>query len=382
MTIDRERLDAWERCKPNKAAAARECGIPESTFKSWLREYQRKNGDIEAAREGYAPGHFESGVAPGYLMGKVTIQRGRDGDVERTWERQSPDDIAMRAAMEAAVAAMSAELPRVDPVPAPAASNANLATLYTLTDCHVGALCWHKEGGADWDLQIAENTLVGCFKAMVDAAPSSELGVVNQLGDFLHWDGLLAVTPTSGHHLDADGRFEKLVETAIRILRQVIDLALAKHNRVHVLMCEGNHDLASSVWLRKMFAALYENEPRVQVNDSALPYYCLQHGSTMLGFHHGHLKKNDSLPELFAAQFATVWGSTVKRYIHTGHRHHVEEREHAGVTVTQHPTLAARDAYAARGGWISERSASAITYHSRFGQVGRITVCPEMLEAA
>jgi hypothetical protein len=38
------------------------------------------------------------------------------------------------------------------------------------------------------------------------------------------------------------------------------------------------------------------------------------------------------------------------------------------MTVIQHPTIAARDAYAARGGWLSERAAVAITYHARFGQ--------------
>jgi hypothetical protein len=52
------------------------------------------------------------------------------------------------------------------------------------------------------------------------------------------------------------------------------------------------------------------------------------------------------------------------------------------MTVIQHPTLAARDAYAARGGWLSERSATAITYHDKFGQVARNTVVPEMFEQA
>jgi hypothetical protein len=144
-------------------------------------------------------------------------------------------------------------------------------------------------------------------------------------------------------------------------------------------MAEGNHDMASSVWLRVMFRALYENEPRVEVIDSELPYYVYQHGKTMLAFHHGHLKKNDQLPILFAAQFPKVWGDTTKRYAHCGHRHHAEEKEHSGLTVIQHPTLAARDAYAARGGWIAERAVTAITYHSEFGQVARNTVVPEML---
>jgi len=148
---------------------------------------------------------------------------------------------------------------------------------------------------------------------------------------------------------------------------------------VVVLMAEGNHDISSSIWLRTMFNALYEKEPRVEVIDSEMPYYVYQHGLTMIAFHHGHLKKNDQLPLLFAAQFARVWGDTEKRYCHSGHRHHVEEKEHSGMTVVQHPTLAARDAYASRGGWIAERQVSAITYHKRYGQVAKITITPDML---
>jgi hypothetical protein len=130
-----------------------------------------------------------------------------------------------------------------------------------------------------------------------------------------------------------------------------------------------------------MLTALYEGEPRLTVTDSELPFYVVRWGDNMLGFHHGHKVKNEQLPLLFAAQFPKVWGETTKRAIHCGHRHHVDEKEYNGVIVVQHPTLAARDAYAARGGWIAERAVQAITYHRRFGQVGRVYVCPEMLAA-
>jgi hypothetical protein len=55
-------------------------------------------------------------------------------------------------------------------------------------------------------------------------------------------------------------------------------------------------------------------------------------------------------------------------------------REYNGATVIQHPTLAARDAYAARGGWIADRAAWAITYHKKYGAVGRVMITTEMLE--
>lgn len=348
-------------------------GIPRPTLQSRLRS---------AAARGIAPGHFVSGTAPGFSMGKVTVQRGPSGEVERTWERQSPDQERLLEALQDAVAAMVGELLPCAPVALPDASQANLLTLYTFTDYHVGMLAWHKEGGADWDLAIAESTGIKAMSALTAGAPASQRAVVNIQGDFLHFDGLSAITPQHGHVLDADGRFGKVVDVAIRLIRQLVAQALAKHPEVTLLICEGNHDLASSLWLRKLFAALYENEPRITVHESELPYYAIEWGNTLLGFHHGHLKKNEQLPALFAAQFREAWGRCPKVYIHTGHRHHKEERDHTGARVTQHPTLASRDAYAARGGWWSEREITAITYHKRNGWAGSNNVTPEMLEAA
>lgn len=373
--VERRHLDAIREHGTGKAAE-KALGLGNDTISKAFRRVKAR-----AASQGYAPGHFVDGVAAGFKMGKVTVQRGPNG-VERVWERQSPDAAKQDEMLAAAMAAMCQEIASVLPTLPPQGTIADLANVYTFTDCHVGMLAWHREGGDDWDLGIAENTLTKCFAAMIESSPKAELAIVNQLGDFMHFDGLVAETPTHGHPLDADGRFGKIVEIAIRTLRRIIDLALAKHSHVHVIMAEGNHDLVSSIWLRKMFKALYENEPRVSVDDSELPYYVYQHGETMLAFHHGHLTKNDKLPLLFASQFARVWGNTVKRYAHCGHRHHLEDKDHNGMRVTQHPTLAARDAYAARGGWVTGREATSITYHKKFGKVGESTICPEMLEAA
>ena len=335
-----------------------------------------------AAKQGYAPGHFENGTAPGFAMGKVTIQRAADGTVERTWERQSPSAEQTLDALREAVAGILEPIEPVDPIPSPHGANDDLCNLYTYSDFHLGMLAQEEEGGADWDIKIAERTLVSSFSMMLAQSPPAHTGIVNIQGDMLHSDGLLPVTPAHRHVLDQDGRFSRIVAVAIRSIRALINMALEKHPAVHVVICEGNHDEASSVWLRLMFQALYENEPRVTVNASELPFYVFEWGRTMLGFHHGHKVKNEQLPLLFAAQFPDVWGRTLRRAVHCGHRHHCDEKEYNGVTVVQHPTIAARDAYAARGGWIADRAVQSITYSKRFGQVGRVFVTPEMLRAA
>ena len=355
--------------------AGRALGIARETVASLIGRLK-----IRAAAAGYSPANdMTRTVPPPFLVKGVSTYYDREGNAKGQWVKTTRDQAMLEEMQRAAISAMSEEVPRVLPLEPPDHTLADLCNLYTITDAHVGALAWHKEGGADWDLKFAERTLTRCFEHMIMSAPPARVAVVNQQGDFLHTDGLLPITPTSGHMLDADGRFSKIVEVAIRIVRRMVDMALMRHEIVHVVLAEGNHDISSSVWLRHMFSALYENEPRVTVDTSPLPYYVFQHGKVMLAIHHGHLKKNDQLPLLFAAQFPVIWGLTTKRYCHTGHRHHIDEREHAGMTVTQHATLAARDAFASRGGWISERQAQAITYHSEFGQVARNIVSPEMV---
>lgn len=333
-----------------------------------------------AAIRGYSPEHDMTRIVPeSFNVKGVSTYYNKDGKPTGQWVKSSLDDKKREQVIREAFEALSEDVPRLAPIPFKSDTNSSLLNQYTVTDYHLGMMANAKESGADWDLKIAERTLIDCFTYMVNSAPNADTGFICQLGDFLHSDGLLPVTPTSGHVLDQDGRFSKIVQSAVKLLRAVIDIALTKHRRVHVLMAEGNHDMASSIWLRVMFKSLYENEPRVTVIDSELPYYTYQHGNTMLAFHHGHMSKNDSLPLLFASEFPKLWGNTTKRYCHTGHRHHIEEKEHSGMTVIQHATLSARDAYAARGGWIAERQAQSITYHKEFGKVASTIVTPEMV---
>lgn len=315
----------------------------------------------------------------GYNVKGVSTLYGAEGEVKVQWVKTDADRDRQRILMQAAIEELCLAIPAQAPLPPPMHFAPKLCNQYTFTDYHMGMLAWWKEGGADWDLQIAEKVLIGCFEHMLAQAPAARVGILMQLGDFLHTDGMIPVTPAHGNVLDADSRFQKIVAVTIRALRHIVNRMLEKHEAVHVVMAEGNHDPTSSIWLQQMFAALYEKETRITICDSPLPYYAYQHGKTMIAAHHGHLTKPGGLPGLMAAQFPKMWGDTTKRYVHCGHRHHIDEKEHPGIVVVQHPTLAARDAYAARGGWVAERGARCETYHSEFGQVARTIVTPEMV---
>ena len=337
----------------------------------------------KAALYGYAPENdFTRPVPEGYVAKGVSTYYNAEGKPSGQWVKASLSHQALVDAMRETVDGFKDQIDPASVIVAPAASEEHLCNLYTFTDYHLGMLAWHQEGGADWDVSKAERIIIAALIQMVNQSPNAHTAVLNIQGDFLHTDGKTPVTPASKHVLDADSRFPKIRRAAIRIIRSLMAICLQRHQEVYLIIAEGNHDEESSGWLADLFAVHYEEEPRVTVNDSVLPFYVFEWGNTMLGVHHGHKVKNESLPLLFAAQFPQQWGRTTRREIHCGHRHHRDEKEYNGVTVVQHPTLAARDAYAARGGWIADRAAWAITYHKKYGAVGRVMITTEMLETA
>lgn len=259
-------------------------------------------------------------------------------------------------------------------------TNNKLCNQYTLTDFHLGMMSWDEETGDNWDLKIAEDTLVRFFEIAMVESPNAEECIFAQIGDFLHWDGLDAVTPSSKHVLDADTRFTKLVRVAIRVIRRVIKMLLTKYKKVTVIMAEGNHDPASSVWLREVLSSFYEDEPRLFIETNPDPYYCVVFGENCLFYHHSHLKRIKNIDTTFVGKFKKEFGNSKYVYGHTGHLHHELKIESNLMVLEQHRTLATKDAYASRGGYLSGRDSKVITYHKEHGEVKRSTININMLK--
>lgn len=298
------------------------------------------------------------------------------------WIKTDVDEKRREEAARAALDALTGELDPYPPSePCKRETRADLASVYIVTDYHLGMRAWpHETRGEPWDVKIAEQMLVRFFEEAIALSPPAHTAVLCNLGDFLHWDGLESVTPASGHNLDHDDRFEKLAWVAIRVIRRVIGMLLEAHEHVRVIMAEGNHDPASSAWLRQTFSALFDDEPRVKIDHDHDTYYAFEWGETSVYFHHGHKRKPTNVDTVFAAKFRELWGRTRHSYAHMGHLHHQAQIETNLMVVEQHRTLASPDSYASRGGWMSGRSAPVITYHKKHGEVARHTLTPEMLD--
>lgn len=333
------------------------------------------------AKKGVGHGRDVSHLVPdGYKIKGTSSLVDEFGNTKLQWVKTDTDAERQVELMKAVIEGMKSEITPVAPVKATRAKRDDkLLNLYTVSDFHLGMLAWADESGDDWDMKIAEDLFSRWFDAAFQKAPDAGTGVINLLGDFAHFDSLDAVTPASGHVLDADTRYQKLVRYMIRMVRRVVDMALVKHKNVRLLIVQGNHDESGMIWLAEMFSTLYDNEPRVFVDTSPDVYKMVQHGKTTLFFHHGHKARFDAIEPVMIAKFRKAFGESVYSYAHVGHLHHQKIVESRNMIVEQHRTLAAKDAYASRGGWMSGRSANVITYSAEYGEVARLTISPEML---
>lgn len=363
----------------SEVAAARNCSIRAvSEVASRMRAVLRATG--------YDPDNNMRMVSPEpqILKGRTAFVRvDPNTGEERVSHYYNKTDINREkqlAAIRQAIYAAADSFTPFAPAAAPKQQQTDLCTVYTLTDYHIGMYSWGDETGADWDINIARRVMLQAFADMMDASPNSEQSIFAQIGDLIHFDGMLALTPTSKNVLDADTRFPMIIQTAIEVCIGVVEMLARKHKRVHVLMAEGNHDMASSVWLRAIMAQVFKRDKRITVEVSPFPFYHFTWGRTFLGWHHGHLQKMDNLPLLFATdpKFRAEYGQCTHTYIHTGHMHHQKVIDKGGIVVEQHPTLAARDAHGARGFLSSNRETKAITYSKTRGEIIRCTVRPDL----
>jgi hypothetical protein len=329
----------------------------------------------------------EYGIAEGFKAKGRSSYYNKEGELGGVWILEREDAEKQREILEEALAALSQDLPRVAPIPAPEHGIESLCNLYTLTDCHLGMMASASEAGEDWGLDKGEEIIGKGFDWLIKGAPKARKCVISQLGDFLHSEGLESLTSRSKHSLDQDARLGDIVRAAIRLLRRVVDSALSVHEEVELVVAEGNHDEAASIILRESFKVIYEREQRLTVLDGVgggdLPFYETTHGDTMLGFHHGHIRnvKSKGAAQGLALLFANgeAWRTTRKRYIHTGHHHDEALIEVTGAKCFAHPSFIVPDAYASRNFGGAMRHMTAHTYHAEHGKVGENTVTPEML---
>jgi hypothetical protein len=348
--------------------------VEEPTIPSGKIEAVSADVGADSSRAVIPPGHFESG--------RSTLVRGT-GNTVLTWHKTSVSKEQYRAALLDAVRELAEPMRGAyEPIAPPVESDADLLAVYCLGDPHLGMLSWHRESGADHDLDIGKRDLVAAVDHLVAEAPAADTALICSLGDLVHFDNE-AGTTTAGTKQDADTRWFKVMVETVTTMRRCIDRALEKHKRVIGWMIRGNHDRHASAGIAIALSQAYEREPRVQIDLTPDPYSWLEFGKNLIGANHSdENSKPETLAAVMAVDRAEAWGRTLHRYMLCGHLHHTFAKETNGVLVERFPTLAPKDAWHHAKGYRAQQSMCVDVYHREFGRRARRMIGVRQLRAA
>ena len=394
-----ERVAAYLAADKNQSAAALALGIARETLQRSLRQAAERgllgtapvlpgfrisqatstpHGDFVQQKPEHGA-EFE--VPAGHKVKGVSALVDADGREIIKWVKTTEQPSAIDL-VETLKAAFLDYEPAAEPAPAPVFVADDLLTLVPANDWHINLLTWARETGQNWDLKIAEPTIGNAIEDAINRSPPAGKAIVLGGGDLVHADTNDNRTAMSGNVLEADGRHQKGLEVAQRLMVRTIDAAVRQNGEVLVRILKGNHDEYSSVAIAYFLAAWYRNEPRVTVDVDASLFFWHRFGKVMLGATHGHTVKLKDMASIMAHRRAADWGATKFRYVHGFHIHHQSKfaTEGGGVISESHQAPIPQDAWHYGAGFLSGRSVQTIQYHRDFGEVGRVRVA--ILDAA
>jgi hypothetical protein len=343
----------------SKEGAARKVGISPKAFRNRLKH---------AAERG-----FIEPVPEGHKIKGVSTYRNAEGEITGQWVRTREGELDPLELAEKLKETLASLKPAAKRVAKPKAASSDLLTILPANDWHLGMFAWGKEVGSDWDLKIAEKTIGEAVDDTIARSPASSVGIVLGGGDLAHADNARNET-FGGTKQDVDGRYPKIIQTAIRLKVRTIDGSLSRHQHVIVRELPGNHDPHAAIAISYALHAWYRNEPRVTVDIDPSLFWWHRFGLCMFGATHGHTVKIKDMPAIMAHRRAEDWGATKFRYVHGFHIHHLTKiaTEGAGVICETHQAPIPQDAWHHNSGYLSGRSLQAITYHKAFGEIGRV----------
>ena len=360
----------------NVTEAAMALGIPRNTFDSRLKSAKLRGfGTVtqkQQVMQGWSPAHDLTVAIPQPLVIRGTSSLYKDGELKLQWVKTKLSDQLAEAAMKAAISAFMDEIPPVKVSLAPLDYQNDIIPWIQIGDAHLGMLAYSAEIGENYDLKIAETEICAAISILIDELPMCERIVVNDLGDFTHYENFTGTTEASGHALDYDSRFPKMIKVYSRVMRFVIEKALSKAHHVDVIINQGNHSRTNDIWMAELLRVAYGHTERVHVLNNDSVFIAYRMGKTLVMTHHSDKCKPARLVNVMTSDYRKDYGETEFHYIDVGHVHHgMVMKEHPDIFVESFNHLASLDRWAHDSGYRNRKSITTILRSKTYGEVGR-----------
>lgn len=367
-------IDAILAANGNLRKAARALGKHHSTLQESMTTLLTR-----AASRGYSPEHelYRTVPDPFLVKGHSMLDRVDPETGARTkileWTKTRVDDAVWLENVKAGITAFMADQPPIaEPTLPPKSRDFDIIPFIQIGDGHLGMMAHEAETGANFDLKIAKRELLGGIFRLIDESEPTERIFINDVGDFTHYENMKGETEASGHRLDFDGRFPKMIDMYAEIMRAIVDKALSKAAYVDIAVNMGNHSRTNDIWMAVLLKHVYGRTGRVNVLNNRSPFIGYRMGNTFVMTHHSDKCKPARLGHVMSTDFAADWGETRYRYCDIGHIHHnMVLKEHPGLVIESWNQLANKDQWAHDNGYRARQAISMVERSRTYGEQRR-----------
>lgn len=348
------------------------------------RTIERKVAKLKAT--GYDPQNerYYKNPQNQLVKGYSTLIRhkARDDDSTGTvmeWVKTSKSIDQLYLALTEAVCSLTDPIkPSKIPKPKKKKYDTDIIPWFNIGDGHLGMVAYDREVGHNFDLAIAERELCAAMGQMIEENDGYERCVIQDMGDMTHYENFSAKTEASGHDVDFDSRYPKMIKTYMRTMHYIVDKALQHFPQVDIIINQGNHSRTNDIWMAEHLGMFYSKTKRVNVIDNECVFIPYRMGNTFVMCHHSDKCRPNKLTDVMITDFRHDYGETHYHYIDIGHIHHnMVRKEYAGVTIESFNQLAQADKYAHDGGWRSRSCLTVVKRSKTYGEKGRYTLTAE-----
>jgi hypothetical protein len=347
--------------------AAKELGVAKSAVQDSIGRLKKA-----AALKGYAPEYdLTHPVAHGQAL-KETSTLYKAGEQVMQWVKTRPHEEAFLEMIREVARGFVEDIGPLSVAPVPLDFQSDVIPWIQIGDAHLGMLAHSNEVGENFDLKIAEQELCAAISILVDELPSCERMVINDLGDFTHYENFEGETQASKNRLDCDTRFPKMIKVYSRVMRFIVEKALTKAQHVDVIVNQGNHSRTNDIWMAELLRVAYGHTGRVHILNNDSVFIAYRMGATLVMTHHSDKCKPSQLAHVMTTDYRKDYGETEYHYVDVGHVHHgMVMKEHPGIFVESFNHLAALDKWANDAGYRNRKSITIVLRSKTCGEVGR-----------
>lgn len=394
--------DAYLRNGRNAYKAARDLGVPTTTFAKRLDNAKRR-GMVPPEDPVIAEAVAAGGVGDSRNLSHFwKIVKGEDGNGFSLFIRnpETKEERSLQELIRDSIAeALADRVPDYPPRPPP--TGEHLLTI-DLADVHFLKLCVKTETGYEYNRQVARHRVIEGTKALLDlAAPHGVGRILFVLGnDILHVDGPRSMT-TSGTYQDSEGSVFQGFKDAQRALIDAICVA-AEVAPVDLVHCMSNHDWVTGWALTQTVAALLSGHPNVRaspynISERHRKYY--RFGDNLIGLTHGDGAKEEKLYGLMVKEARGHISECQNLYWLLHHVHHkdrktrgevayLREKDHNGmsaimsgrqreegadINIEYVRSPSPPDGWHDRNGYVNRQGVECFLFHPTLGQRARYT---------